>query len=324
MNQSTIEAITLSQPNRLSWQQFEASAIQRKMLPPQFTTSDNRLVCATHNFFVIVGIGAFVLGYLIIVTKKPYASIAIMSAEQHEEMEWLVKILSNLLITQYNRDVVCFEHGMCGCSGNENAHLHMMPVSKKATAKDFEFAINQVLDHRGIGITDPIDRELRRNLRSEKSNQEVWSLAQLTRLPLHTYPKLDNQLGKYVYFRSPFASASFLTDANLGSQVGREIVFEVEKYHNKTLQKKLKRLSKGGMTQYGQLPWRWQDFAFSENIVKTMHHLTEPLLCLQNSTAAEKFGFKSYLAIKPNKQEQSFYYLSPMAASLHRFLAPTI
>lgn len=282
--------------DRLSWQRFCEGAMRRGIFPPQSqsATFDDCLVCATHHFFVIVGTGAFVPGYLIIVTKTAHSSLAAIPTAYYKEVTWLTKTMSDLVTRRYNKNVVCFEHGMCGCSNAENAHLHIMPVSRQATAADFKRAINQVLDHRGIGIADEIDRELQREFRSTQSNREVLTFEQLQQFPFDNYPNLGDRPQKYVYFKSPFADTSFLTHVNLGSQVGREIVFEVERHHDKPLRQTLQELLSGSSC-YGQLPWRWQDFDFSENILETMHHLVEPLARLQNSGRGDQFGFRSYL-----------------------------
>jgi diadenosine tetraphosphate (Ap4A) HIT family hydrolase len=287
--------------NRLAWQRFREGAMQRGDIPPRVTQLDDCLMCSTDHFFVIVGSGAFIPGYLIIVTKQPYRSFAEIPESLYPELRWLIHLLSTLLEKQYQKNVVTFEHGMCGCSGADNAHLHLMPVSRWATCADFRRSIDRVLNHRGIGITDAIDRELQREFRSDASAQEVWTVDQLQRLPIDRYPRwIDRSvlLQKYVYFNAPFDDASFLTTVDLGSQVGREIIFEVEKYHSKTLQKALKQMARSQSDAYGKLVWRWQDFEFKENMVKTMHHLAEPLSQVIQTGYAKRFGFQSSFAGK--------------------------
>jgi diadenosine tetraphosphate (Ap4A) HIT family hydrolase len=290
--------------NRLSWQRFQAGATRRGEVLPLTAELDEYLVCSTEHFFVIVGSGAFRLGYLIIVTKQAYRSLMEIPATLRPELDWLRQTLSDMLVRRYQKAVVQFEHGMCGCSGADNAHLHLMPVSKRATAADFRRAIDRVLDHRGVGIRDEIDRELRREFRSEVSNREVWCLEKLSRLLLDNYLRgeaWEKPLGKYVYFQTPFEEVSFLTGAELGSQVGREIVFEVERHHSKALQK----MARTGLAHEGSLTRRWQDFEFNHNMVQTMHDLVEPLNEMRQTVVARRFGFRSYLVDKPQEERVS-------------------
>ena len=54
----------------LSWDLFLQGSINRDSYPPEEINLVNRLVCHTKNFFVISAIGAFVPGYLMIISKR--------------------------------------------------------------------------------------------------------------------------------------------------------------------------------------------------------------------------------------------------------------
>ena len=54
----------------LSWDLFLKGSKIRSSYPPKEIDLVNRLVCHTKNFFVIAAIGAFVPGYLMIVSKN--------------------------------------------------------------------------------------------------------------------------------------------------------------------------------------------------------------------------------------------------------------
>ena len=52
----------------LSWNLFLNSSKTRKFYPPKEIDLFNRLVCFTNNFFVVGALGAFVPGYLMIIS----------------------------------------------------------------------------------------------------------------------------------------------------------------------------------------------------------------------------------------------------------------
>ena len=53
----------------LSWDLFLNGSKKRTSYPPKKIDLENRLVCHTKNFFVVGAIGAFVPGYLMIISK---------------------------------------------------------------------------------------------------------------------------------------------------------------------------------------------------------------------------------------------------------------
>ena len=54
----------------LSWEKFNEDTYNEKKYPPEKIELFNRLIASTENFFVIAAIGAFVPGYVMIITKK--------------------------------------------------------------------------------------------------------------------------------------------------------------------------------------------------------------------------------------------------------------
>ena len=69
----------------LSWDLFRAGAQKRKNKLPSNCTLDNRLVLATKSFFVVGGLGAFIPGYYLIITKNFYSSFAQLTDEEVDE-----------------------------------------------------------------------------------------------------------------------------------------------------------------------------------------------------------------------------------------------
>lgn len=267
----------LNSVERLSWPRFLSGAYQ------------DELICTTDNFFVISGYGAFVPGYILIVAKQPYRSLSVLNDSNYHELKWLTELMTRLVSKCYGKPVALFEHGMCGCTDSDNAHLHIFPISCQVTAEDVKAAIDRVLDNRGIGITDEIDQALRRPFRSAKSNQEVWTFEHMPKLSIDSYPQQCRTLHNYIYFRTPFSDASFLTDANFGSQVGREIVFELENKCNI----ELKEMNPRFENNQGKLLWRWQDFMFEENVLKTRSNLLKFVENLDEFGIEKRFSLMS-------------------------------
>lgn len=93
---------------------------------------ENRIILETDNFVVLPTIGAFVKGYLLIVTKKHYTSMAQISKEELNELNCVIKTCKNLISDKLDKKSILFEHGSipaCRASGAcvDHAHLHIVP-----------------------------------------------------------------------------------------------------------------------------------------------------------------------------------------------------
>ena len=130
----------------LSWEEFEKETLNEKNFPPKKIELFNRLIASTDNFFVIAAIGAFVKGYVMIISKKLIPSLALIESNQKSELDWLITNLSETIKKKYEKEISIFEHGMCACIGGlDRAHLHLMPVTKNLNDELFLDAINKVL-----------------------------------------------------------------------------------------------------------------------------------------------------------------------------------
>ena len=88
----------------LSWDAFYQGTLKRKVYPPKTTNLFNRLVAHTKNFFAISGIGAFIPGYLLVMTKELKPSFGMVKKEDINEMNWFIKILSSSLVKTYKNN----------------------------------------------------------------------------------------------------------------------------------------------------------------------------------------------------------------------------
>ena len=289
----------------LSWEKFNEETNKEKKYPPENIELYNRLVASTENFFVIAAIGAFVPGYVMIITKKLLPSLALIEDNQKGELDWLINILSNSIGEVYKKKITMFEHGMCACIGGlDRAHLHIMPISNEVDDNTIIKSIDKTLIRRRSGISSvEVDGYKFENIHditeiingsdknSYKIHGEQLSHNDIKNLDVTNWPfstrKQVLKGGHYVFFKSPSSSSSFLTDKNFQTQLGREIVFEIEKISNPIISKLNEKILKKNI--YANI-WKWQEFSFQENILQTMKDLIDPLEKVLKGE--KKFNFK--------------------------------
>lgn len=284
----------------LSWVEFDKETNKETNFPPKKVNLFNRLIASTDNFFVIAAVGAFVEGYVMIISKKLIPSMALIEKNQKYELDWLIEILSKTIKKTYSKEVAIFEHGMCACIGGlDRAHIHLMPVSKKMTDELLTSAINKVLVNRRAGILSVEYRGYKlENIHDitqimETSEKEDYKIngkqlfyEDIKNLSVENWPFSAEDLvlrgGHYVFFKTSLSKVSFLTDKNFKTQLGREIVFETEKEMSQEMKIFCEKVYKKNM--YSKI-WRWQEFSFNENILSTIDGLIDPLqdLCKKNN-----------------------------------------
>ena len=86
--------------------------------------------------------------------------------------------------------------------------------------------------------------------------------------------------GQYVYFKTNSPYTSFLTNKNFQTQLGRQIIFEIEKETNNDMKNISTKILK--KNNYANI-WKWQEFPFNKNILKTMSDLIPRLSDIKNS-----------------------------------------
>ena len=290
----------------LSWDLFLGGSKKRSSYPPKEIDLVNRLVCHTQNFFVVGAIGAFVPGYLMIISKKLISSYALLEKNALEEFNWLIDQVSKSIEKTYKKKVILFEHGMCACVGGlDRAHLHIMPVDKSSTDNEIVEAVNRVLSNRKTGINfiefnnhkfeniHDINQIMESSDKNEyKVNGKLLKFKDLQNLNSNEWPlsAFDHvkKGGHYVFFKSVTKDTSFLTTQNFQTQFGREVVYEIVKYKNKNFKKRVDQILKEN--SYSNV-WRWQEFFFKENIYKTMLDLIPEL---NEVSKLNKFSFETY------------------------------
>ena len=100
-----------------------------------------------------------------------------------------------------------------------------------------------------------------------------------------------NKGGHYVYFKNNLQSSSFLTSKNFNTQLGREILFDVEINSNEKINEFYKNIIK--QNPYANV-WKWQEFPFKGNISKTMLNIAPSLLKIKKLPEAEFYKFETF------------------------------
>lgn len=94
---------------------------------------ENTILLETDNFRWIPGLGAFVEGYSLIVSKSHCLNTSLLSDHVIDELEDLISIIKNSFNSIYGKDIIIFEHGTMSSNadiGNciDHHHLHILPT----------------------------------------------------------------------------------------------------------------------------------------------------------------------------------------------------
>lgn len=95
----------------------------------------DHILYETENFCVITGLGAFIEGYLLILTKEHVLSIAELDSDKIKELESLKSLIKEAFRKIYNKQLIVFENGCSGTIGGRfknsigHAHIHLMPIN---------------------------------------------------------------------------------------------------------------------------------------------------------------------------------------------------
>jgi len=274
--------------DQLSWNEFHKhfkNTKIKKVLP------FNRMITHTKNFFLIAGYGAFTKGYVIVIAKKLIPSFGHISLVEKKELNDFLKNVKRKIKKNFSCDIAIFEHGMCSCVGGlDRAHLHIMPLPKGTSKEDIKQAINRSLISRKVGIKgilynkkifteiEDIDILYENFLKDDvkKKNIEIigniLSSEDLEKIKYNFWPNRLEKIGlmqkPYIFFKS--AQYSFLTDINIQTQFGREIIYNLKLLKDKNFVQEMKKLK---IEKNIYNPWRWQEILFEKNIIDTTNIL---------------------------------------------------
>jgi len=292
----------------LSWDKFLKGAESRSSYPPKKIELFNRLIAHTKNFFLVSPYGAFTPGYIMLVSKKLIPSMSMIEDKNMDEFKWLISKVIHLINKTYDRDVVYFEHGMCACVGGlDRAHLHFMSIQKNLKSEIVKKNIDKVLVLRRAGIksVEINGHELTNSHDIEHIMETSDAKDYKIKGNQYNYKDISNNLdintwpfstrshsmkgGHYVFFKTKDKETSFLTNKNFQTQLGRQIIFEVEKETNNNMKEVYNKEIK--KNRFANI-WKWQEFSFEENMINTMSDMRLHLQNLQKND--QKYEFKTF------------------------------
>ena len=96
---------------------------------------ESRILLETDNWYVIPTMGSLTVGYVLLVTKQHYLSLANLSREVFFEMLELKKRVEERLFRQLGMGCLTFEHGTVnsfskGANSVDHVHVHMLPFAQ--------------------------------------------------------------------------------------------------------------------------------------------------------------------------------------------------
>jgi len=272
--------------DQLSWEEFYRVSKKLKSNPKKISAF-NRLIAHSKNFFIISGYGAFTPGYSLIITKDFIPSYGLIEKDKLEELNFIISLIKEINQQSFDRSSVIFEHGMCACIGGlDRAHLHIMTLDQKSSEASLVKSINTTLYNRKVGI-DHVEynnyklenihdinhffENSNKNNKDFKIVGKILELKDIQNLNENEWPLITikhiNKGGHYVFFKSEFKKAAFLTTKNFQTQFGREVIFLNELNLNSKFKKQINEIKKNN--EHMEV-WKWQNCMFEENIIKTM------------------------------------------------------
>ncbi|EOS24013.1 hypothetical protein C806_02452 [Lachnospiraceae bacterium 3-1] len=94
----------------------------------------NRVLCETEHFSIFPCMGQLREGHLLIVSKEHINAMGMLKKDILAELESLVFRIGNLYENLYQKNALCFEHGVLNDNGNNGGcgiyhmHLHLVPI----------------------------------------------------------------------------------------------------------------------------------------------------------------------------------------------------
>jgi len=112
----------------------------------------SRILFQDENWIVIPAIGAFTLGYLLIISRAHFLSIAELKNKLYSSFEQLLSKIGIILNKQFGGSYIAFEHGTItpeyrlSCCV-DHMHLHIIPFAKNCwqdIVQKYNFAYSEI------------------------------------------------------------------------------------------------------------------------------------------------------------------------------------
>lgn len=224
-------------PDHFVWASFERASDRNCLELRDGARQQEALLAHTANFYVIPDQFGVVDGHVLVLPKASVSSIAGLDRTHDVEIDWLLTHVSDVVRAVYGRQVVVAEHGECGCTTADQAHVHVVPIPRSVTRAQMIAAIDRTLRRRMVGV----ERVTYKNtaFRSAEDMRALYDVpgANVAGRVLRCadlvdagqYPEAaraqSNLMQPYVYFKG--AGVQFTTLVGFGSQFVREVVATV-------------------------------------------------------------------------------------------------
>ncbi|WP_456081301.1 HIT family protein [Mediterraneibacter sp.] len=100
----------------------------------------DRTVFETEKFWSVPCMGQLREGHLLIISKEHINAMGMLELEALKEIKRILKTIAEFYKKEYEKDLMCFEHGVLDDQGNQGGcgiyhmHLHVLPVNKQEFA----------------------------------------------------------------------------------------------------------------------------------------------------------------------------------------------
>lgn len=112
---------------------------------------EDTLLAQTSNFEWIPGMGAFIEGYSIVISKAHLLTTGDLELSRIVELERFIREIKELLSVLYGKKSIVFEHGEMGSGCIEHHHLHILPIELRTVpsslSRQFSYTvISSIMD----------------------------------------------------------------------------------------------------------------------------------------------------------------------------------
>lgn len=103
----------------------------------QYAGLDSRVLLETENWYAIPTLGCLTVGYVLLVCKQHYLSLANLNDSLWDEMLELKEKVERIIWQELGMPCIAFEHGVTsqdysGANSVDHIHLHILPFHEKA------------------------------------------------------------------------------------------------------------------------------------------------------------------------------------------------
>ena len=109
----------------------------------------SRVITRTEHFQVIPTLGAFIEGYVMVVSLEHYDCVGKIPSAYFPELKRLLQEIKDKVRQCYGMDTVCFEHGSVSCTNRfggciNHAHIHIVPCEESLISQFADYQMEYI------------------------------------------------------------------------------------------------------------------------------------------------------------------------------------